>query len=93
MLAHYGYSDAEGDFFITVDTGKCAGCPGMPCIAACPAGVFLTEEDPYGDMAATVDPAKKNSLKYLCSPCKPPGSAAPPPCIAACPLRAISQSW
>ena len=26
MLANYGYKDASGDFFITIDTDKCDGC-------------------------------------------------------------------
>lgn len=93
MLVHYGYSDAQGVFYITIDTEKCASCPGMPCAAACPEGLIIAEEDPYGDLAASIDPARKNSLKYLCSPCKPQGAGTLPPCAAACPFEAISHSW
>jgi ferredoxin len=46
MLANYGYMDASGDFFITIDTDKCNGCG--DCVTACPADVFavLDEETP-----------------------------------------------
>jgi hypothetical protein len=26
MLPNYGYKDASGDFFVTIDTDKCDGC-------------------------------------------------------------------
>ncbi|MBW1798692.1 MAG: 4Fe-4S binding protein, partial [Deltaproteobacteria bacterium] len=45
MLANYGYKDASGDFFITIDTDKCDGCG--DCVSACPVDVFeVMDEDP-----------------------------------------------
>ena len=45
MLANYGYKDASGDFFITIDTDKCNGCG--DCVTACPARNFaVLDEDP-----------------------------------------------
>ena len=45
MLANYGYKDASGDFFVTIDTDKCNSCG--DCVPACPADVFVVlDEDP-----------------------------------------------
>lgn len=93
MIANYGYSDAEGEFYITVDTGKCAACGCKPCVAACPRAVFGVEEDPYGEIVIAVTDAARRKLKYECSPCKPSANRPPLPCVAACPFSAISHSW
>jgi len=95
MLANYGYKDASGDFFITVDTEKCDGCG--DCASACPASIFLvTGEDPNDPMrygpVAIVAQDKKKKLKYECNPCKP-SADRPLPCIEACRAGAISHSW
>ena len=37
MKISYGYSDGTGEYYITVDTGKCDGCG--KCVEACPAAV------------------------------------------------------
>ena len=93
MIANYGYKDAEGEFYITVDTDKCAVCAEMPCIPACPNSLLVVEEDPYGVNVVTVDDAKRNQLKYACMECKPSGTRPFLPCVAACPHDAISHSW
>jgi ferredoxin len=96
MLANYGYKDASGDFFITIDTVKCNGC-GV-CADACPASVIMvTEEDENDPMrrepVAVVAGDKKTKLKYECNPCKPSGNRPPLPCLKACKAGAISHSW
>ena len=94
MIAHYGYRDAEGAFYITLDTDRCASCETKPCLAACPAAVLAAEEDPYGEgTVASVADGARGRLKYLCAPCKPAGVRLPLPCMAACPLAAITHSW
>lgn len=95
MLANYGYKDASGDFFITIDTDKCDGCG--DCVIACPSGIFeIMDEDPNDPMrnepVAVVVEGKKNKLKYECNPCKPT-SKMPLPCVEACKAGAISHSW
>ena len=95
MLCHYGYQDASGDFFITIDTGKCDGCG--DCVTACPAGIFaVMDEDPNDPMrdepVAVVAEEKRKKLKYECSACKPaPGASLP--CVKACRGGAISHAW
>ncbi len=96
MLANYGYKDASGDFFITVDTGKCNGCGG--CMAVCPASVLeVVAEDPSDPMrdgpVAVVAADKKKRLKYECNPCKPSAFRPTLPCIEACKADAILHSW
>jgi Fe-S-cluster-containing hydrogenase component 2 len=95
MLANYGYKDASGDFFITIDTEKCDGCG--DCVKACPSSVFLiANEDPHDPMrigaVAIVAEDKKTKLKYECNSCKPSGNINPLPCVIVCKTSAISHS-
>ena len=56
MLANYGYKDASGDFFITIDTDRCNGC--AQCVSACPVAVFaVADEDPN-------DPFRRNQSQW-----------------------------
>jgi Fe-S-cluster-containing hydrogenase component 2 len=96
MLANYGYKDASGDFFITIDTAKCNGCG--DCAGTCPASVFMiSDEDPNDPMrnepVALVAEDRKTRLKYECNPCKPSTDRAPLPCLQVCKAGAISHSW
>ena len=96
MLANYGYKDASGDFFITIDTDKCDGCG--DCVPACPTDIFeVVDEDPNDPLrdepVAIVSGNKKNKLKYECNPCKPSVDRSPLPCVEACKAEAISHSW
>lgn len=96
MLANYGYKDASGDFFITIDTEKCNGCG--DCIEACPSSVFaVVNEDPNEPMrdgpVAIVAGDKKKKLKYECNPCKNAADSPLLPCVEACKAGAIMHSW
>ncbi len=96
MLANYGYADASGSYFITIDTDRCDGCG--KCVDACPASCFedLAQDpnDPFRDVpVVVVADGKRKMLKYACAPCKP--AAKPPslPCVDACPQDAVIHSW
>jgi Fe-S-cluster-containing hydrogenase component 2 len=97
MLAHYGYSDGSGNYFITIDTDRCNACGA--CVAACPARIFqVVDEDPNDPMneapLAIVVPEKKSKLRYECSPCKLSTDSRPAlPCVVACEVCAISHCW
>ncbi|MBI5441369.1 MAG: ferredoxin [Deltaproteobacteria bacterium] len=93
MIANYGYTDAEGDFYVTIDQDRCAPCREKPCLAACPKNLLVAEEDPYGEVVTAVDERGRRRLKYECMDCKPPRDRPRPPCVAACPVGAIGHSW
>jgi Fe-S-cluster-containing hydrogenase component 2 len=95
LIANYGYKDGSGDFFITIDTGKCDGC--KACVRACPADCFEVGEDPNDPLrdepVAIVCDAVRKKIKYVCGQCKPTAGRSPLPCMVACPQDAISHSW
>ncbi len=93
MLANYGYKDGSGDYFITIDTGRCLTCSDHPCVAACPAGVLEIVVDDYDDTVCAVREDHRKKIKYSCAPCKPVSERPELPCVAACAPAALSHSW
>jgi Fe-S-cluster-containing dehydrogenase component len=95
MLAHYGYKDGSGEYFIIIDTDKCDGCE--ECVAACPQGVFGVgedENDPFREEpVARVTEEHRKKVKYSCAPCKPASGKITLPCMEACGPGAILHSW
>jgi ferredoxin len=95
MLAHYGYKDGSGDYFITIDTDKCDGCE--ECVTACPCGVLEVgedENDPFREEpVAKVSEDHRKKIKYSCAPCKPERDRKTLPCIQSCKPGAITHSW
>lgn len=90
-IAHYGYTDGSGQWYITADTSKCNGCG--DCVKACPIGVLETVIDDYDDKVVSVAEAHRKSIRFSCAPCKPVGSDSLPPCVRVCESRAIKHSW
>lgn len=93
MIANYGYTDGSGEFFITVNTGKCETCTGKPCIKSCPKQIFVEIEDDYGEIVMAVKETARKNVKYECADCKPSKDRPPLPCVSACPFEAIKHSW
>lgn len=95
MLAHYGYKDGSGEYFVAIDTDKCNGCGA--CVTACPVGLFEVIANPFNPLAgnpiAVVKEDHRKKLKYSCAPCKPTGARPPLPCVMSCQPTAIAHSW
>lgn len=92
MIANYGYKDGSGEFFIIVDTDKCAGCGDKPCVEACPEKVLEVMVDDYDDEVIAVRDEHRKKVKYSCAPCKPTATTETP-CIRACAPGGIKHSW
>ncbi len=93
MIAHYGYKDGAGDFFIVIDTDKCISCADHACVAACPQQVLEIIEDDYDDEVAAVADEHRKQIKYTCAPCKPDRERPTLPCVDACKEAALSHTW
>ena len=93
MKANYGYLDGSGQFFITIDTDKCAVCEHNACIAACPEQLFGVETDDYDERAAFIREDVRHQIKYKCAACKPVNNRQPLLCVEACSYGAIVHSW
>ncbi len=91
MLANYGYTDASGSYYITIDTELCNGC--KKCVLACPQHIFEIVPDDYDEEKAEVKDKFRNNLKYICAACKPISGWKSLPCLDACECRALKHSW
>ncbi|MDR1131193.1 MAG: ferredoxin [Oscillospiraceae bacterium] len=91
MLAHYGYEDGSGHYYIRLDTAKCAECPEKGCISACPEQLFATELDDFDDEVVLIREAARNTLQASCASCKANGEMEL--CRSVCPADAIGFSW
>jgi len=95
MIAHFGYQDGSGAYFITIDTDKCNGCG--DCLPACPAQLFeILVDDPNDPFrvtpVASVKETERKKIKYICDPCKGGSPQHPLLCVASCKAGAIGHS-
>jgi ferredoxin len=97
VIANYGYEDASGFYYITIDGGICAGCRDHGCVAACPQRVYSMEMDDYDDLAAVVVEGARKRLRELCAGCKGHNGGGDAgrrlPCTNACEAGALKHSW
>lgn len=91
LKVHYGYSDGTGDYFITIDAGRCNGCE--ECVSACPAGVLAVIEDDNGQLKAAVKEEARKKLALLCPGFQSCSSTLQVNCHRTCPHDAIKHSW
>ncbi|MDR1490610.1 MAG: hypothetical protein LBS65_09065 [Desulfovibrio sp.] len=94
MIAHYGFEDGTGVFYITIDTGRCARCTQKGCKTGCPEGLFELEPDDEDMLVASIKAQARNAVKTACAACKPlEGRPKSLPCQKACGIEAITHSW
>jgi len=87
----YGYSDATGNYFITVDNDLCDGCG--RCVKACPASIFEIALDDSGAKKVKVADAVRKKISILCPGLYKCNSENKNNCHTACPKAAITHSW
>jgi Fe-S-cluster-containing hydrogenase component 2 len=94
MIAHYGFKDGSGDWYLIIDTDKCNGC--SRCVEVCPAKALEVGPDEMDmfrkEPVASLKQGERKKIRYTCAPCKPGGGEEPAPCAAACETKAISHS-
>jgi len=91
MKINYGYTDATGDYFITVDTGLCNGCG--ECVKACPAGLFIMVDDDDGQPKAEIKMEERKGLAFSCPGFDACSKTCEANCHSVCASNAISHSW
>lgn len=94
MIAHYGFKDGSGDWYVIIDTNKCHGCG--KCIEVCPEKILETGPDEIDvfreEPVAFVKHEERKKVRYRCAPCKPGYGDNPAPCVTVCKPGAISFS-
>jgi ferredoxin len=94
MIAHYGFKDGSGDWYVVIDTDKCNGCG--KCQEVCPAKILEVGPDEMDilreEPVAFVKHKEGKKVRYSCAPCRPGYGEQPAPCVGACESKAISHS-
>jgi len=88
---HYGYSDGTGNYFITIDAGRCDGCG--ECVPACPSGILEVVEEDSSQPKARVKEAARKKLAFLCPGFPACSRRLEMNCHRVCPGDAISHTW
>jgi ferredoxin len=86
MLANYGYADASGDYYITIDTDKCNGCG--ECAQICPKDIFEMVLDDYDEKVPIVREEVCRQLGHECE-----AEVCGYKCQEICEEKAITHSW
>ena len=87
----YGYNDATGDYYITIDSGKYNGFG--KCETACPATIFEMISGNGREPKAGVTKAARKRLSILCPGNNACSNANQVNCLSTCPTNVISLSW
>jgi predicted CoA-substrate-specific enzyme activase len=87
----YGYSDATGDYYITIDMAKCNGCG--KCVSACPAAIFEVAQKDGHQPRARVAEAIRKRLSVVCPGYDSCGNIRKDNCQSICKRGAINLSW
>jgi (R)-2-hydroxyacyl-CoA dehydratese activating ATPase len=88
---HYGYNDGTGEYYLTIDSGKCDGCG--KCVRVCPAAVLEIGREDGREPKARVAGAARKRLSILCPGYHACSSSREENCRSVCQQNAISLSW
>jgi len=91
MKVHYGYSDATGDYFLTIDGRACDGCG--RCVPVCPSGVLELGKTDHGVTQAMVKELVRKKLANVCPGHRACRAQHEVTCQTVCPGQAIAHSW
>jgi predicted CoA-substrate-specific enzyme activase len=91
LKIQYGYADATGNYFITVDRALCDGCG--KCVSVCPSSVFDMAQENGDQPKATVREGARNRLSLLCPGFGSCAKSLKPNCHSVCQGNAISHTW
>ena len=91
MIAHYGYADGSGEYYIIIDTDKCDGCE--ECVRVCPQGVLEVALDDYDKAVARVKDEVTKSIHFVCWGYNRRCANEESNCHAVCSKDAISHTW
>jgi len=86
VIANYGYQDASGAYYITIDSDRCNGC--NECAQMCPQGILEIFTDDFDNIVARVKQELINRLGYICE-----ASGCNYKCQKVCLNNAIKHSW
>ena len=89
--AQYGYNDATGDYYITIDLNRCDGCG--KCVLACPAAVFEVVQENGRQPKARVVEAVRKRLSIVCPGYRICNNDRKDNCQSVCQQNAITHSW
>jgi len=91
VISHFGYRDASGAYYVSVDSERCTGCGA--CVTACPQQaleVVRTMVDIDEQDVAQVKEPSRRRLAEVCGAC---ASARRFLCVVACAPRAVGVQW
>jgi predicted CoA-substrate-specific enzyme activase len=91
MKISYGYSDGTGEYYLSIDTGKCDACG--KCLPACPAQVLEIGRNDQGQPKARVKENIRKKLHLTCPGYKSCSEKNVVNCHSVCAGDAISHSW
>jgi predicted CoA-substrate-specific enzyme activase len=91
MKVHYGYSDGTGNYYITIDSGKCNSCG--KCVSACPATVFEMMHSNGSQPKAAVKEMMRKKLAIVCPGHLVCSQEHKDNCHSICEKNIISHTW
>jgi ferredoxin len=93
MIIQYGYTDATGEYYISINTDNCNGCE--DCVNACPGNLLEMTIDDYDNTVVKIRDEVVKTIGFLC-----PGNqtgqredSCHVACKAACPFDVFQHSW